>query len=143
LEGLPEEERGLLVRAAVEGTLFHLGALRELGPELSDSSLRVNLSALVRRDVIRPERSSFAGDEAYRFRHVLIRDAAYRWLAKETRADLHERFAAWLERTAGERVREYEEIVGYHLEQAYRCRREIRANDAELAVLGERASGRL
>ena len=41
---------------------------------------------------------------------------------RATRADLHERFAEWLERAAGTRIREYEEIVGYHLEQAYRCR---------------------
>ncbi len=101
LEGLPDDERALLTQASVEGTLFHRGALRELAPELSEASLERSLATLVRRDVIRPDRASFAGDEAFRFRHLLIRDAAYRSLSKTTRADLHERFAAWLERTAG------------------------------------------
>ena len=32
-------------------------------------------------------------DDAFRFRHILIRDAAYDALPKATRADLHERFA--------------------------------------------------
>ena len=94
---------------------------------------------LVRRDLIRPDRSLFAGDEAYRFRHLLIRDAAYRSLSKAPRADLHERLAAWLERTAGARVREHEEIVGYHLEQAYRCRRDIGSADEEVEASSARA----
>jgi predicted ATPase/class 3 adenylate cyclase len=143
LEGLPDDERALLVRASVEGTLFHRSAIRELAPELPDPCLERSLATLVRRDVIRPDRSSFAGDEAYRFRHLLIRDAAYRSLSKTTRADLHERFAAWLERRAGERVREYEEIVGYHLEKAYRCRIDLGSADDELKGLGARASLRL
>jgi predicted ATPase/class 3 adenylate cyclase len=142
LERLPARERALLVRASVEGALFHYGALRELASELSDSSLEGDLASLVRRDVIRPDRSSFAGEEAYRFRHILIRDAAYWSLAKTTRADLHERFAAWLERTAGQRIREYEEIVGYHLEQAYHSRVGLRPA-GELQSLGARASTRL
>ena len=90
----------------VEGAVFHYGALRELAPEVSDASLQTNLASLVRRDMIRPNRSSFAGDDAYRFRHLLIRDAAYWSLSKATRAGLHERFAAWLERAAGARVRD-------------------------------------
>ena len=66
--------------------------------------------------------ADFTGEEAYRFRHVLIRDAAYRSLTKSARADLHERYAVWLERAAEDRLREFEEIVGYHLEQAFRYR---------------------
>ena len=41
------------------------------------------------------------------------------------RAELHERFADWLETTVGEQAVEYEEIVGYHLEQAFRYRAEL------------------
>jgi predicted ATPase/class 3 adenylate cyclase len=142
LERLPEGERTLLVRGSVEGALFHYGALRELSPELSESSLHRDLASLARRDLIRPDRASISGDEAYRFRHILIRDAAFDSLSKATRADLHERFAEWLERTVGTRIREYEEIVGYHLEQAYRCRAGLRPA-AELAGVSERASVRL
>ena len=98
---------------------------------------------LVRRDVIRPDFADFPGDEAYRFRHALIRDAAYRSLSKSTSADLHERFAGWLERAAGERLREFEEIVGYHLEQAYRCRAAIGSIDTHTATLATRSAQRL
>jgi predicted ATPase/class 3 adenylate cyclase len=141
LERLPAGERALVVRASVEGAVFHYGALRELTPEFSDASIQTNLASLVRRDVIRPHRSSFPGDEAYRFRHLLIRDAAYWSLAKSTRAALHERFAGWLEGTAGALIRE--EIVGYHLEQAYRFRVEIGSPEPELTELGAKASLRL
>jgi hypothetical protein len=79
----------------------------------------------MRMELVRPDQASFAGDEAYRFRHLLIRDAAYQALAKQTRSELHERFAAWLERVAADRLAEYEEIVAYHLEQAYRYRAEL------------------
>src|SRR4029079_18906037 len=123
--------------------LFHSGAVRALAPELSATDVDRILATLVRRDVIRPDRSSFPSDEAYRFRHILIRDAAYRSLSKSARADLHERFASWLERTAGARVREYEEIIGYHLEQAYLCRRDIGSPDEEVRRLGASASERL
>ncbi len=143
LEGLPEDERALLVRASVEGTLFHRSAIGELAPELPDAALEGILTKLVRRDLIRPDRSVFAGDEAYRFRHLLIRDAAYRSLSKASRAELHERFAAWLERAVVGHLGEYEEIVGYHLEQAYRCRRELHAGGDEVRELGAKASWRL
>ncbi len=79
------------------------------------------------------------GEEAYRFRHLLIRDAAYQALAKQTRSELHERFAAWLERVAVDRRLEYDEIVAYHLEQAYRYRAELGPPDAHALELALRA----
>ena len=56
-----------------------------------------------------------------------IRDSAYEAIAKAQRAELHERFADWLERVAGEAVAEQEEIVAYHLEQAHRLPEAARA----------------
>ena len=80
-----------------------------------------------------------AGD-AFKFRHILIRDAAYEALPKAERAVLHERFADWLEATAGDRLTELEEIVGYHLEQAHRYRIELRDDDrAATDLLAARA----
>ncbi len=143
LEGLPSDERALLVLASVEGTQFHRSAIRELAPEVPEAFLERSLAALVGRDVIRPDQSSFAGDEAYRFRHLLIRDAAYRSLSQAKRAEQHERFAVWLERMAADRLGEYEEIVGYHLERAYRSRLELGSADDALKALGARASQRL
>ena len=86
---------------------------------------------LVRRGVDRAERSTLPGQEMYRFRHLLIRDAAYEGMPKELRAELHERFADWLEDVAGERIDEQEEILAYHLEQTVELRR-------QLGPLGER-----
>jgi predicted ATPase len=143
LELLPDDERALVEWASVEGTQFHRGAVGKLAASSSELSLDRSLMALVRRDVIRPDRASFAGDQAFRFRHVLIRDAAYKSLRKAARAELHERFAAWLEHTAGTRLPEFEEIVGYHLELAYRYGRLLRAADADAQALATRASQRL
>ena len=143
VEGLPADQWAIVTAASVEGTVFHRGAVSDLTPDSFEPTLELNLMDLVRRDVIRPDFADFPGDEAYRFRHALIRDAAYRSLSKSTSADLHERFAGWLERAAGERLREFEEIVGYHLEQAYRCRAAIGSIDTHTATLATRSAQRL
>jgi len=52
-------------------------------------------------------------------------------MAKELRADLHERFAGRLERAAADRLAELEEIVAYHLEQAAHYRRELDLPDLD------------
>jgi hypothetical protein len=97
---------------------------------------------LVRKDLVRPEQSMLVGDDAYRFRHLLIRDAAYEALPKATRAELHERFADWLEENAPSLV-ELDEIVGYHLEQAYRYRAELGPIDDAARAIAPRAAERL
>ena len=78
-----------------------------------EESVTPRLAALVRKELIRPERAQLAGDDGFRFRHLLIRDAAYDALPKATRADLHERFAEWLEHN-GRALVELDEILGYH-----------------------------
>ena len=84
VEGLPADQWTIVTAASVEGTVFHRGAVRDLTPDSFESTLELNLMDLVRRDVIRPDFADFPGDEAYRFRHALIRDAAYRSLSKGT-----------------------------------------------------------
>jgi tetratricopeptide (TPR) repeat protein len=140
LDGLGSEERTVIERASVEGKVFHRGAVMELAPEPMRAQVRDRLASLMRMELVRPDQASFAGDEAYRFRHLLIRDAAYQALAKQTRSELHERFAGWLERVAADRLAEYEEIIGYHLEQAYRYRIELGPPDAQARALAERAA---
>ena len=139
LDGLGSEERTVIERAAVEGKVFHRGAVTELAPEPMRPQVRERLSSLMRMELVRPDQASFAGDEAYRFRHLLIRDAAYQALAKQTRSELHERFAAWLERVAADRIGEYEEIIAYHLEQAYLYRAELGPPDAHAREMALRA----
>ena len=143
LDGLPSPERAVLERGAVEGKVFHRGAVLELVTEAERRELPVQLLALTRKELLRPDRSEFAGEEAYRFRHLLIRDAAYQAMPKATRADLHARFADWLARAAGDRVVEYEEIIAYHLEQAYQYRVELGPPDAHALELADMAARHL
>ncbi len=142
LEGLPVHERAILTTAAVEGPVFYQSTVAELGQAL-DSVLDDGLLALVRRDLIRSDVSDVSGEKVYRFRHGLIRDAAYRSLSKKARADLHERFAAWLEVKGAERLRDFEEMVGYHLEQAFQYRVALGLRDSRAASLAARAAARL
>jgi len=143
LDRLSEPERAVLERAAICGKGFHRGAVVELLPDAARHDADVHLRSLVRKELVGPERSLLPGEDAYRFRHLLIRDAAYDAIPKHERADLHEAFAGWLERVAGDRVAEQEEILGYHLEQAYRLRVELgHVGDAD-RVIALRASERL
>jgi class 3 adenylate cyclase/tetratricopeptide (TPR) repeat protein len=142
LDRLDDEERAVIERAAVVGRIFYRGAVTDLSPEPARPAVGGHLQALVRRELIRPHSSEF-DDDTYRFRHLLIRDAAYDAMPKESRADLHERFAAWLESAVGERLREYEEIVGYHLEQAHRYRTELGPPDEHARSVGRRAGSLL
>ncbi len=137
LDQLDEPERRVLERGAIEGEIFHRGAVQALTPE--EAQVTTRLAGLVRRELIRPDRAQLVGDDGYRFRHLLIRDAAYDALPKAIRADLHARFAGWLDEH-GQALVERDEIVGYHLEQAARYRAELGQPDASL---GERAAARL
>jgi class 3 adenylate cyclase/tetratricopeptide (TPR) repeat protein len=139
LDRLPEEERAAAERGAVEGQIFHRGAVQELsdGPQ----PVAEAISRLEAKELVRSTESGVAGDPAFRFRHLLIRDAAYRAVPKRLRATLHKRYAGWLERVAGGRVAEYAELLGYHLEQAYRYRAELGPVDEGTRELGAEAAG--
>ena len=136
LDRLDESERRVLERGSIEGELFHRGGVQALAPE--ETQVTARLTALVRRELVRPDRAQLSGDDGFRFRHLLIRDAAYDSLPKSVRAELHERFADWL--VSHTELVELDEIVGYHLEQAVGYRRELGKPVEELA---ERAAERL
>jgi class 3 adenylate cyclase/tetratricopeptide (TPR) repeat protein len=140
LDQLETAERGVLERGSVEGRVFHRGAVQALTPE--DPQVIEQLSSLVRKELVRPDRPQVVGEDAYRFRHLLIRDAAYEALPKATRAELHERFAAWLERQ-GTTLVELDVILGHHLEQAVRYLSELNRLDEHGRQLAERAGKRL
>jgi tetratricopeptide (TPR) repeat protein len=98
---------------------------------------------LVRKDLVRPDAQAVAGEEAFRFRHMLIRDAAYGAIPKDRRAALHQQFGEWLERARTDRLTEFQEIVGFHLEQAFRYRSELVAVDATVLELAAKAAAHL
>jgi predicted ATPase len=119
LDQLEPEERTVIEQASVIGKVFYWGAVTHLCPEGMRSRAGSHLLTLARKDLIGPEHSDIAAEDAFRFRHILIRDAAYQALPKRARSELHEGFADWLEAKAPEQ----DEILGYHLEQACRRRR--------------------
>ena len=136
LDQLETAERSVLERAAIEGETFHRGAVQALTAR--ETQVTPRLAALVRKELIRPDKPMLVGEDGFRFRHLLIRDAAYDALPKATRGELHERLAAWLETHATELV-ELDELLGYHLEQAYRYRAELgMPNDGTLAMAARR-----
>jgi tetratricopeptide (TPR) repeat protein len=105
--------------------------VQALAPE--ERQVTTRLAALVRRQLVRPDRAQLGGDDGYRFRHLLIRDAAYAALPKTVRGELHRRFADFLEQRHPELV-ELDELVGYHLEQAHRYLAELGRDEPELAA---------
>jgi DNA-binding SARP family transcriptional activator len=135
LDRLSESERAVLERAAVVGRVFW----RSVVDALSERDTREQLDELAARGLVRPSRSQLSGEDAFGFYHALIRDVAYAGITKERRSKLHERVAAWLD----ERESGWDEIVGHHLEQAYRLRSELGPPDDEARALAEAAGGRL
>ena len=142
LDRLPVAEQDTLERASVEGDVFHLGAVQVLTGTAADESARA-VMALTERAIVAETDPDLADERAFRFRRLLIRDAAYRRLPKAARASLHQEFAAWLEERAGDGAAEYEEVLGYHLELAHALRIELGRRDDETARLGERAAALL
>ncbi len=132
VDTLSDEERDVLQHASVVGLDFEWEALARLSPDGHRPSGAV-LSSLVRKELIRPHE---AIEDSFRFRHMLIRDAAYERIPKGLRAELHERFANWLDG----RGDEFDEIVGYHLEQTYRYLAELGPVGERTGVLAARAA---
>jgi class 3 adenylate cyclase len=130
LELLPPQERETLAVASVVGRFFSADAVIALAGESAHESLAV----LEQKDLIRTQRVSFTDGQAYRFRHILIRDAAYDGLAKAQRAELHQRVARWLEETG--KQSEVDELVGWHLERAFAFKRDLGTADEALARRG-------
>jgi class 3 adenylate cyclase/tetratricopeptide (TPR) repeat protein len=144
LELLTNEERAVLEPASVVGLIFRQDALEELVPDALRDKVQTHLAQLVRKRLVQPDTDN-DGERWYRFHHILIRDTAYRRLLKRTRASLHERFADWGERVNRDRegAVEYQEIHGYHLEQAHGYLSELGPLDAHGHQVGARAAGHL
>jgi class 3 adenylate cyclase/Flp pilus assembly protein TadD len=145
LDLLGRDERAVIEPASVIGVSFARAAVAELAPELIRPAVSSHLESMARKQLIRPGPATTPEDIGYRFGHILIRDAAYGGLLKRARATLHERFVEWADevnRRQG-REQEYEEILGYHLEQAYRYLVELGTIDDHARSVGERASAKL
>jgi class 3 adenylate cyclase len=127
IDRLEAGERAVLAHASVHGRSFHVGGVAALLAEHDRAGIATHLVSLVSKQLIRADRSELPREDAFRFSHALIREAAYQGLPKRRRAELHERVADWLDAAPGAQ----DETVGYHLGEAYR-------HLAELGPVGER-----
>jgi len=144
LDRLEGEERAVIERASVIGRVFWWGAVAALSPEEAQPHVGSHLQALTRKQLIVPEPSSTGGDDAFRFAHILVVDAAYGGIPRAVRADLHERFAEWVDRRSGVSIGEREEFVGFHLEQAHEALSALgRRSSDHVVALGRRAADAL
>ena len=133
IDALAADERGVAERASVIGREFERSAVASLTATDEREPLAARLLSLSRKELIESTEPGLGGDDAFRFRHILIRDAAYERLPKRERAVLHARLADWLEGISGEGRGDLLEIIGYHLAEAVRYRAEIGMdNDAAL-----------
>ncbi|HEY6428629.1 MAG TPA: adenylate/guanylate cyclase domain-containing protein, partial [Acidimicrobiales bacterium] len=142
LDRLGPIERRVVESASVIGLEFSSGAVSVLVQDgHARPDLQHPLAALCRKQLIRRAEPGAADD--FHFSHILVRDTAYARLLKRTRARLHERFAAWLTDTFRSRLAEYEEFLGYHLEQSFGYRSELGPVDDRGRRLGAEASRHL
>jgi len=145
LDLLGPEERAVIEAASVAGLVFPEDALHELVSADVAVQLQKIIQSLCRKHLVQTGVESIGRGAHYRFAHVLVREAAYQGMLKRTRAGLHERFVAWADRVNSDRDRavEFEEILGYHLEQAYSNLKELGPLDDHGTELGRRAAQRL
>ena len=143
IDSLDEAERAVIGAASVIGQVFARAALESLVTVELRDGLSTQLGALTVKELIRPNPGD--PEAAHRFGHILIRDTTYEGLLKRTRAELHERFVAWADEAnrASDRATEFEEILGYHLEQAHRYHSQLGPLDEHGIDLGIQAALRL
>jgi len=133
IDTLAAPAKQVLQTASVIGERFEA---RQLGT-LAGGSVADELRTLSRAGFVTPDRT--VGPAAYRFRHLLIRDAAYSSLPKSERGRLHEAFGLALEAEAGDRHAQFVEILAHHAHQALALLIELRQSGPAVAERAERA----
>jgi DNA-binding SARP family transcriptional activator len=139
LDRLPEAERHVVQAAAAYGQSFPTGVVQSL----VEVDVHPALMTLARRDFVEPEAPDVFGDDVWAFRHALVRDEAYAGIPKRRRAALHQQIAAIVVGRAGRRGVEADELIGYHLESAYRAQVEVEPQAPDLAQLATDAARHL
>jgi class 3 adenylate cyclase/tetratricopeptide (TPR) repeat protein len=137
IDALPSGERGVLQCGSIEGRSFHVGGLIQLLDESARAAMTSDLASLVRKRLLRPDEPELAGEDAYRFTHVLLREEAYESLPHARRAEMHEQLADWLETRESE-LAAADEIVGHHLAEAHHYLRGVGGGE-HVEELGRRA----
>lgn len=143
LQRLGPGARSVLACAAVIGKNFGVDAVRELLPPEARDPLSRNLKTLIAKGLVERGPPGINPVEGYGFRHILIQEAAYRAIPKSLRAELHHRFADWLEYVYLTPTMQRPEILGYHLEQSVRYLSEVRPAEGRSSPLSRRAAAHL
>jgi class 3 adenylate cyclase/tetratricopeptide (TPR) repeat protein len=143
LDYLDHSERAVIEPASVIGQVFAKDAVAFLVPEHVRDDVGARLATLADKQLVQPDLSRSLEEEAFRFHHILIRDTAYEGILKRARATFHEQFVEWADSVNREGATEYEEILGYHLEQAYRYLDELGPLDEHGRSIGADGSRRL
>jgi predicted ATPase/class 3 adenylate cyclase len=145
---LDPDRQAIIERAAVVGEQFHSRDIEVLWPDQTPQAIEAELEELVRQDLVRPDRGPVAvplppgSGEGYRFRHIMIRTVAYDRMPDNRRADLHERYADWLERNTEDRRSQFDELIGYHLFEAFRYANKLDPNADHTRELARRTGER-
>jgi class 3 adenylate cyclase/tetratricopeptide (TPR) repeat protein len=139
LDRLPQTQRSTIEAASVFGYLFDPAAIPHLSSEDSGDPTEATLTDLVRKQFIQPRAVTDGTRNSFRFRHILIRDAAYQGTLKRRRAVLHRRCADWLQQREAGTVA-VDELVGFHLEQAYLYERQLGSPLSQIAELQGQAA---
>ena len=113
IDSLPPRERSVLKRLSVLGPTFHGELARavipdEIAPADEDGWQRLE------------EFIAIEGMDEFRFRHALIRDAAYEGLPYKLRRDLHALVGETIESAGGVDAEENAEILSLHFFYAHR-----------------------
>jgi class 3 adenylate cyclase len=139
LDTLPSDEKALIQAAATVGKVFWVGSLAA-ALELDRPEVDRGLTGLERKEFVRRERrSSVAGETAYVFRHVLVRDVAYGQIPRARRADAHRRVAEWVESLAVDRPEDLADMVAHHYSNALELARVSKRPEGDLAERARRA----
>ena len=119
--------------------MFHRSALAALADDQPAMKEGAAAMALMRKGFITTSDPEIPGEDAFRFHHVLLRDAAYEALPKERRVRMHVRFADWMERLHPD----HHEMIGHHLREAWRVLGDLGSDDALRGEIGQRGATQL
>ncbi|MGA0612026.1 AAA family ATPase [Caldimonas sp. KR1-144] len=141
---LAREERATIDPASVVGLEFSAPAVMSLAPSAMSGAVETHLNTLSRKRFV-TRTPSVDGEAIFRFHHHLVRDTVYGGLLKRARATLHHDFVRWADQVNAQRGRtlEFEEILGYHLEQAHRYLSELGPLDEQGVAIGRDGARRL
>jgi class 3 adenylate cyclase/tetratricopeptide (TPR) repeat protein len=144
LDNLERTERAAAEPASVIGMEFMLSAVKSLAPQQIREKVGDQLQMLTRKHFIHPSANQ-EDDPRFRFDHHLVRDTVYNGLLKRARATMHVEFVKWADQVNAEsdRGQEFEAILGYHLEQAYKYLGELGPIDEAGAAIGLDGARRL